>query len=76
MMKLRTIQFSSSLRSLPLRNVGIRAGTTVTEIRATPIMAKLFVKANGWKYLPSRPLSRKTGRRRTSGTKVTRLTNG
>ena len=28
LMKLRTIQFSSSLRSRPRMNVGIRAGTT------------------------------------------------
>ena len=28
-------------------NVGIRAGTTVIEISATPIMAKLLVKASG-----------------------------
>ena len=60
-MKLRTIQFSSSLRSRPLMKVGIRAGTSVTEIRATPIRAKLLVNASGWNSLPSRPLSVKTG---------------
>ena len=61
LMKLRTIQFSSSRRSRPRMNVGIRAGTTVTEIRATPIRAKLLVKASGWNSLPSRPLSVNTG---------------
>ena len=44
-----------------LMNVGIKAGTTVIEIRATPIMAKLLVNASGWNSLPSRPLSMNTG---------------
>ena len=61
LMKLRTIQFSSSRFSLPLMNVGIRAGTTVTEIRATPKRAKLLVNASGWNSLPSRPLRANTG---------------
>ena len=61
LMKLRTIQFSSSPRSRPRMNVGISAGTTVTEIRATPIIARLLVKAIGWNSLPSRPLMAKTG---------------
>ena len=65
-MKLRTIQLSSSLFSLPLMKVGIRAGTTVTEISATPTRAKLFVNASGWKYFPSRPLRAKTGMKERS----------
>ena len=55
----RTSQLSSSLRSRPLMKLGIRAGTSVIEKIATPIMAKLLVKARGWKVLPSRP-SRRT----------------
>src|SRR5438105_2131384 len=54
LMKLRTIQLSSSLLSLPRMKVGIRAGTSVTEIRATPTRAKLLVNASGWNSLPSR----------------------
>ena len=42
-------------------NVGIKAGTSVIEIKATPIMAKLLVNASGWNSLPSRPLSMNTG---------------
>ena len=61
LMKLRTIQFSSSLRSRPWMNVGINAGTSVTEISATPSSAKLLVKASGWNSFPSRPLSMNTG---------------
>ena len=53
--------FSSSLRSLPLIKMGINAGTSVTEISATPIMAKLFVNASGWNSFPSRPESMNTG---------------
>ena len=60
-MKLRTIQFSSSLRSRPWMKVGIRAGTSVIERSATPIMAKLLVKASGWNSLPSRPREQNTG---------------
>ena len=58
---LRTIQLSSSLRNRPFMKVGIIAGTNVMEMIATPNRAKLLVKASGWKSLPSRPLSAKTG---------------
>ena len=37
----------SSLRSRPRMNNGISAGTTVTEMIATPISAKLLVNASG-----------------------------
>src|ERR1700687_4655414 len=60
LMKLRTIQLSCSLLSRPLRKVGIKAGTTVTERRATPSRAKLLVKASGWNSLAS-PAHRATG---------------
>ena len=45
--RLRTSQLSSSLRRRPRMKVGIKAGTSVIERIATPIMAKLFVKASG-----------------------------
>ena len=57
----RTSQLSSSLRSRPLMKVGIRAGTSVIERIATPIMAKLLVKAKGWNVLPSCPVKANTG---------------
>ena len=42
-----TSQFSSSDRIRPLRKIGINAGTRVIERIATPISAKVFVKARG-----------------------------
>ena len=47
LMKLLTIQFSSSLRRWPFKRIGIKAGTTVTDRIDTPTSAKLFVKASG-----------------------------
>ena len=38
------------------------AGTSVTEMIAVPISAKVLVKASGWNSLPSWPVSAKTGR--------------
>ena len=66
LMKLRTIQFSSSPLSRPLMKIGISAGTSVIAISATPIMAKLFVNASGWKSFPSCPPNAKTGRNERS----------
>ena len=37
------------------------AGTSVIEMMAMPIMAKLLVNASGWKVLPSCPVRAKTG---------------
>ena len=42
-------------------NVGISAGTTVTEMRAVPSRARLLVNASGWNSFPSRPDSMNTG---------------
>ena len=42
-------------------NVGISAGTSVIEMIATPIMAKLLVNASGWKVLPAWPERANTG---------------
>ena len=42
--------------------VGIRAGTSVIDRTATPIMAKLFVNARGWNVFPSMPCNENTGR--------------
>ncbi len=41
--------------------LGIRAGTRVIERIATPIIAKLLVKARGWNILPSWPVRANTG---------------
>ncbi len=38
-------------------------GTSVTDRTVAPIIAKVFVKARGWKSLPSSPESEKTGRK-------------
>ena len=38
--------------------IGIRAGTSVIEIIATPTSAKLLVNASGWNIFPSRPAQR------------------
>ena len=46
--------------------IGIRAGTSVIEISATPTMAKLLVNASGWNIFPSGPLSANTGRNERS----------
>ncbi|EKD68311.1 MAG: hypothetical protein ACD_47C00709G0001 [uncultured bacterium] len=63
LMKLRTIQLSSSLYIRPLINIGMRAGTRVIESRETAIRANVFVKASGWNILPSMPDNAKTGRK-------------
>src|SRR5258708_3115548 len=58
----RTSQFSFSDLIRPLRQIGIKAGTSVIDKTATPTSANVLVYASGWNIFPSRPERAKTGR--------------